>query len=189
MLKRHSQGSRYVRFSPSCVVVLVVENLFLLSSRPPQSVCSLRLGASSPLSECQAFQHIWQCSFSLRIQAGDIKCRRHTLTDVHLLHTRHTPVCLFPVKRHKASPRFWQGSTQTPSGHCPRMSPCAPSLEFSELSIVASVLFLAKGSSLQMVEGCWAADPDPKEPCKISSVTWWKKVLKSQLSEEINLFE
>lgn len=80
MLKRHSQGSRYVRFSPSCVVVLVVENLFLLSSRPPQSVCSLRLGASSPLSECQAFQHIWQCSFSLRIQAGDIKCRRHTLT-------------------------------------------------------------------------------------------------------------
>lgn len=86
------RGSRYVQFSASCVVVLVVENLFLLSSRPPQSVCSLRLGASSPLSECQAFQHIWQCSFSLRIQAGDIKCRRHTLTDVHLLHTRHTPV-------------------------------------------------------------------------------------------------
>lgn len=159
-------------------------SLVLLSS---QSVCSLRLGVSSPLSECQAFQRIWQHSFSLGIQAGDIKCRWHTLTDVHLLHTRHALV--ISLWRGARPPSFWQGRAQTPSGPCPWMSPSAPNLEFGELSIVASVLFLAKGSSLRMVEGCWAADPDPKEPCKMSSVTWWKKVLKCQLSGEINLFD
>lgn len=112
--------------------------------------------------ECQVFQPVWQRIFPLQIQAGDIKCHLHTLTDV-LLHTSHAPVT--SQWRGTSHPSCPQGGAQTRLGHCPQVSPSGLNLEFSVLRIFYGYLILGqelKTSDDQRAK--WAANSDSKEP-------------------------